>query len=90
MSSARPEAHVDGPGNAAELLRRPSYGITADELHERIIEDMRAFCRHHGFEQEVVSRIFDGEKGRPLEQTIRMVCRAAMLANPEQAPAVQK
>lgn len=45
------------------------YGITADELHANVIDDLRAFARHHGFD---ISRIGSGDE-RPLEQTIRIV-----------------
>lgn len=49
------------------------YGITADELHDRIIEDLRYYCEWRGMSGKHISRIFDNEKGRPIEHTIRLV-----------------
>lgn len=55
------------------------YGITADELHARVIADLRGYCEHLGLPTD---RIGDGHQ-RPLEQTVRLVCelRAADAAN---------
>jgi len=55
------------------------YGITAGELHGRIIADLKSYCRHDGLDDAMFARIFtdnDGEAGRPLEQTIRLVVDA--------------
>lgn len=56
-----------------------SYGITADELHALIIADLKSHCKHMQMPLEMFDRIFtdnDGEAGRPLEQTIRLVVNA--------------
>lgn len=45
------------------------YNITAEELHDRIVEDLRAYCRHFGFDPWPL----DNPHGRPLEQTIRVL-----------------
>ena len=50
------------------------YGITADELHDRIIVDLRDYCDHFGV--AVACHVFDNAQCRPLEQTIRMVLAA--------------
>ena len=57
----------------------PRYGITADELHALMIDDLKAYCVHHGLDAKMIARIFldnDGEAGRPLEQTVRLVIEA--------------
>lgn len=55
------------------------YGISADELHEMIIDDLKDLCIHESVSAEMIARIFtdnDGERGRPLHQTIRLVLTA--------------
>jgi hypothetical protein len=50
-----------------------SYNITADELHARVIDDLRSFAKGT-LSPEQMARAFATEQCRPLEQTIRMVC----------------
>ena len=48
---------------------RTTYNITALELHERIIEDMRWWLMHNSYE---IPWWMDNHHERPLEQTITM------------------
>ena len=62
-------------------LRHPGlrYRISADELHARVIADLKSYCEHQGLAPAMFARIFtdnSGESGRPLEQTIRLVINA--------------
>ena len=43
--------------------------FTADELHTRIIDDLRAYCAYHE-RRDVTNRYLDDHLSRPLEQTI--------------------
>lgn len=45
------------------------YNITAQELHDIVVDDLRKFAKHHNLD---ISRIGVGDE-RPLEQTIRLV-----------------
>lgn len=51
------------------------YGITASELHERIIEDLRSWYRHNQIE---LPWWLENHAARPLEQTIRMSLNALL------------
>ena len=56
------------------------YGITAEELHAIIIEDLRHHCEHWNI--NLLPHVFDNEQGRPLEQTIGMILTVALLQEP--------
>ena len=78
--SSSPEALAPVPRQTLAALRQyiaiaPKYGITATELHDRIIEDLESYCQHVAIE----TRALDNPDARPLEQTIRMVCQAALM-----------
>jgi hypothetical protein len=53
-----------------------SLDYSADELHERIIDDLRAWCEHRG-RIDIVERFLESDLQRPIEQTIRGVLAMA-------------
>lgn len=61
-------------------MRTRYSSISAEELHDRLLADLRAFCLHHS----IVCRAFDNPDSRPLEQTIRMVCMAVMMKSAQE------
>ena len=60
------------------------YGITADELHERIVADLHSYCSHHGIPTER----WENHHERPLEQTIRLVCELRITRVTERLQAI--
>ena len=50
------------------------YGISADELHEMIVEDLKIFCRHFSVADADITEVFSEEI--PLEQQIHRMAWA--------------
>ncbi len=58
-------------------MRVGSYGITADELHDKIVEAVASHCRHFG-DEDWARRIESDQ--HPLEQIITGIIHSARIA----------
>ena len=73
-------AFDDNIGSERKLM----YGLTADKLHEYIIDSLRYWCNNMSID---ITDILERHQERPLEQTICKILMATYLQSSNRLPA---